>query len=419
MKIYLVGGAVRDKLLGKDVKDHDYVVVGATVNDLLTQGYKQVGADFPVFLHPETGDEYALARTERKSGSGYHGFTCDFSPSITLEEDLERRDLTINAMALDDNGQLVDPFNGQEDLNNKVFRHVGEAFREDPLRVLRVARFMARHAHEGWQVAPTTMDLMTDISQSGELRSLIPERIWKELSRALTEPTPSAFVSTLRECGALKDILPEVDQLFGVPQPEGHHPEIDAGIHTLMVMDQSAKLSDRLEVRFGSMVHDLGKGITPAEMLPRHINHEKEGVPLVEKLCNRLKTPSSIKKAGMIASEYHLKVHRAKDMKATSLVKMFNELSYRNKPEILEDLILTSEADARGRKGLEDRPYPQSEYLRSLAKASLNVDTKGIAAMRKGDGQKIKEDIYKASVSSVKVKMRELRFPRNENSMKP
>lgn len=419
MKVYLVGGAVRDQLLKKKVEDRDFVVVGASVEDLILKGYKQVGADFPVFLHPETGEEYALARTERKSGSGYHGFSCDFSPSVTLEDDLERRDLTINAMALSEDGELIDPFNGQQDLDNKVFRHVGEAFREDPLRVLRVARFMARHAHEGWSVHPSTLELMTQLSHSGELRSLTPERIWKELSRALLEPTPSAFIHTLRQCGGLKEILPEVDQLFGVPQPEAHHPEIDTGIHTLMVMEQAAQLSDRLEVRFGAMVHDLGKGITPEELLPKHHNHEEEGVPLVEALCKRLKTPSSVRKAGVVASQYHLKVHRAKEMKATSLVKMFNELGYRNKPEILEDLILTSEADARGRLGLEDRDYPQPDYLRVLAKASLQVDTKGIAMKCEGDGQKIREKIYQASVSSVKSKMRELKFPNQSNFPSP
>lgn len=409
MKIYLVGGAVRDQLMGKPVKDLDYVVVGADPVDLISQGYKQVGADFPVFLHPETGDEYALARTERKSGNGYHGFTCDFSPSVTLEEDLERRDLTVNAMALSNDGILIDPFNGHEDLKNKNFRHVGEAFREDPLRVLRVARFMARYEHEGWKVDPATLELMTQISQSGELKALTPERVWKELSRALLEPTPAAFIRTLKACDALKEVLPEVDALFGVPQPEEHHPEIDTGIHTLMVMEQAAKLSDKLEVRFGAMVHDLGKGLTPEDEWPRHFMHEERGIAVVESLCNRLKTPSTVKKAGMTASESHLKVHRAMECKATTLVKLFNQLSYRNKPEQLEELLLISEADSRGRTGLENREYPQADYLRQMAKASLEVDTKKIVEACNGDGLKIKERLYQASVSSVKQAMREYR----------
>lgn len=438
MDVYLVGGAVRDALLERPVEDRDYVVVGSTVEDLILKGFKQVGADFPVFLHPETGEEYALARTERKSGEGYHGFSCDFSPTVTLEDDLERRDLTVNAMAMNSSGDLIDPHNGYEDLKNKTYRHVGEAFREDPLRVLRVARFMARHAHEGWKVHSTTLDLMTQISRSGELSSLTAERVWKELSRALLEPTPSAFIQTLRDCEALQFILPEVDALFGVPQPELHHPEIDTGIHTMMVMDQAARLSDRLEVRFGAMVHDLGKALTPKNEWPKHLMHEQRGVPVVEELCDRLRAPATVKKAGMIASECHLKVHRALEMKATSLVRLFNDLSLKNKPELLEDLILISEADARGRTGLEDRDYPQANYLREMAKASLDVDTKAIvaaanteakeakkkaeAAQKKADqaggerpkkkpvqsvGEKIKAKIYQASVSSVKRKMGE------------
>lgn len=405
MEVYLVGGAVRDALLKKPVEDRDYVVVGASVEDLILKGFKQVGADFPVFLHPESGEEYALARTERKSGQGYHGFSCDFSPNVTLEEDLERRDLTVNAMALSSSGELIDPFNGHTDLENKTFRHVGEAFKEDPLRVLRVARFMARHAHEGWTVHQSTLDLMTQISRSGELKSLTPERVWKELSRALLEPTPSAFIGVLHACEALKDVLPEVDALFGVPQPELHHPEIDTGIHTMMVMDQAAKLSDRLEVRFGAMVHDLGKALTPKEEWPRHLNHEQRGISAVEELCDRLRTQSTVKKAGMIASECHLKVHKALELKATTLVKLFNQLGVKNKPELLEDLILISEADSRGRKGLESRNYPQADYLREMAKASQDIDVKAVVEQYKGDGEKIKEGLYRASVAAVKRKM--------------
>lgn len=411
MDVYLVGGAVRDALLGKSVEDRDYVVVGASPEDLILKGFKQVGADFPVFLHPEIGGEYALARTERKSGEGYHGFSCDFSPSVTLEEDLERRDLTVNAMAFTPNGDLIDPFGGADDLKSKVFRHVGDAFQEDPLRVLRVARFMARHAHEGWKVHEDTLALMTRIGQSGELQKLTPERVWKELSRALLEPTPSAFIGVLLCCDALKDVLPEVYALFGVPQPEEHHPEVDTGIHTMMVMDQAAKLSDRLEVRFGAMVHDLGKALTPKDELPRHLMHEERGIEAVRTLCNRLRTPSTVKTAGVIASKQHLKVHKALELKATTLVKLFNELSVKNKPDLLEDLILISEADSRGRKGLENRLYPQADYLREMAKASLDVDTAKIVAACGSDGEEIKQRLYQASVASVKKRMQEVRVP--------
>lgn len=304
---------------------------------------------------------------------------------------------------MDDDGNLVDPFGGLQDLENKVFRHATEAFQEDPLRVLRVARFMARHAHEGWTVHPDTMALMTRLSRSGELKMLTPERVWKELSRALLETTPSAFISTLRDCEGLVEILPEVDCLFGVRQPPEHHPEIDTGIHTLLVMDQAAKLSDKLEVRFGAMVHDLGKGITPEEMLPRHLGHELAGVPLVEKLCDRLKAPRAIRTAGVQASEYHLNIHRAFESKATTLVKMFSALSLKNKPEQLEHLLLISEADARGRTGLEHRPYPQADYVRHVAKGALAFDAGAVAKAYAYKPELIPSQIYNASVSAAKA----------------
>lgn len=418
MRTYLVGGAVRDKLLGRDSEDRDFVVVGATPEQMLAEGFKQVGADFPVFLHPETSEEYALARTERKSGKGYGGFICDFSPDITLEDDLARRDLTVNAMALDENGRLVDPYNGKSDLENKVFRHVSEAFREDPLRVLRVARFMARHAHEGWVVADETKQMMSDIADSGELVDLTAERVWKEMSRALMETTPSAFFNTLLLTGSLRWIFPEVDNLFGVPQPEQHHPEIDTGLHTMLVLDQAAAMSDRLTVRWGALVHDLGKGTTPRDEWPRHIAHEKRGVPLVEQASERLKVPTELKRIGRLASEFHLHVHRAKEMKAKRLVKLFNELDYRRRPETLHDLVTISEADSRGRTGLENRPYPQAEYLVDLASELLKVDQKEIA-MRLKDGKKIADEIYRESVRLVSARMKELKQelgPETENS---
>lgn len=407
MKTYLVGGAVRDKVLDRPVHDRDYVVVGSSVDEMILAGFKQVGADFPVFLHPQSGDEYALARTERKSGQGYHGFQVDFSPEVTLEEDLARRDLTVNAMAMDDEGQIIDPFNGLQDIKDKVYRHTSDAFQEDPLRVLRVARFMARHAHEGWIVHPRTLDLMTTICRSGEMKTLTTERVWKELSRALVEKTPSAFVQTLKDCEALKEVLPEVDCLFGVPQPEQHHPEIDTGIHTLLVMDQAAQLSDRLEVRFGAMVHDLGKGVSDKNMLPRHLGHEAAGIPLVKTLCDRLKAPNNVRSAGVHASEYHLHIHRAFDCKATTLVKMFNALSLKNKPHQLEDLVLIAEADARGRTGLEDRPYPQADYIRFVANESLKYDGKAIAQSCFDKPHQIPDKIYQASVAATKQGVRQ------------
>lgn len=401
-KIYLVGGAVRDRLLGRPVQDNDYVVVGSTPEEMIQAGYQQVGADFPVFLHPDTGEEYALARTERKTGDGYHGFEVHASPSVTLEEDLIRRDLTVNAMAMDAQGRVIDPYGGMADLELKVFRHTSEAFAEDPLRVLRVARLMARMSSEGWRVDPGTMALMTEISRSCELAWLTPERVWKELSRALVEKTPSAFISTLRECEGLSQVLPEVDALFGVPQTKEHHPEVDTGVHTLMVMDMSELMSDRLEVRFGAMVHDLGKAITPSENWPKHHKHEILGVDLVEALCDRLCIPNSVRAAGVLASEFHLHVHRAMELDPKTIVTLFDRLSIKNKPRQLADLLLVAEADARGRTGFENRRYPQADHLRDLAKHYLAVDARAIAARHAGDVPAIQEGLRRARVVAVK-----------------
>ncbi|MES2606417.1 MAG: multifunctional CCA addition/repair protein, partial [Pseudomonadota bacterium] len=365
MKIYRVGGAVRDKLLGLPHKDSDWVVVGATVEEMLQQGYTQVGRDFPVFLHPKSKEEHALARTERKSGSGYTGFVVNASPDVTLEEDLLRRDLTINAIA-DDHGTLIDPYGGQNDLEARILRHVSPAFAEDPLRVLRVARFAARFAHLGFTVAPETLALMRALVDAGELQHLIPERVWQEIHNALTSKSPQVFVQVLRDCGALPVLLPEMNALFGVPQPEFFHPEIDTGVHMLMVMEQAAKLSEETTVRFAAMVHDLGKGLTPATVLPSHTGHEESGVALIEQLCQRLRVPNEHRELAVIVSRHHTRCHKAMKHKAEDLVQTLESCDALRRPQRFEQFLLACEADARGRTGLERRPYPQAERLRSV-----------------------------------------------------
>ncbi|MDF2446219.1 MAG: 2, 3-cyclic nucleotide 2-phosphodiesterase [Moraxellaceae bacterium] len=372
MKIYLVGGAVRDRLLDRPVQERDWVVVGARPDDLLAQGFRAVGRDFPVFLHPVSGEEYALARTERKSGSGHTGFICDFSPDITLEEDLVRRDLTINAMAQDADGSIIDPHGGRRDLDLRLLRHVSDAFREDPLRVFRVARFAARYAPLGFTVATETMALMREMSASGELGHLTPERVWKETERALGEDRPDIYVQVLHDCGALACWMPEVDRLFGVPQRADYHPEIDTGVHILMTLRITATLSPEARVRFAALVHDLGKGVTPEEELPRHINHEARGVPLVRELCQRLKAPRAFEELGVLASRYHLDVHRAGDMRPSTLLKKLMEMDALRRPERFAEMLLCCEADARGRLGLDERPYPQREYWQ-CAQATLRA----------------------------------------------
>ena len=326
MQIYLVGGAVRDALLKINIKDKDWVVVGSTPEQLLDLGYSQVGADFPVFLHPKTKEEYALARTERKSGSGYQGFICDFSPNISLEDDLLRRDLTINAMAQKDDGSLVDPYNGQQDIKDKKLRHVSDAFSEDPLRVLRVARFAARFAHLGFTIADETLKLMRDIAASGELAHLTQERVWQETERALGESKPWVYFQVLRDCDALAIIFPELDRLFGVPQPEKHHPEIDCGIHTLMVLEQACKLTDDVNVRWASLLHDLGKGLTRESLLPSHHGHEQSGEQLVIELNQRLKTPNEFKDLSRLVCVWHTHVHRAFELNAKTILKFFSKI---------------------------------------------------------------------------------------------
>lgn len=373
MKVYLVGGAVRDALLNYPSSERDWVVVGARPEELLALGYQQVGKDFPVFLHPETKDEYALARTERKRGHGYTGFAVDCDPTVTLEQDLLRRDLTINAMARTSDGELIDPYGGQRDLAAKVLRHVSDAFVEDPLRVLRTARFAARYAHLGFTVAPETMALMADIVHQGELAYLPTERIWVELERALREPDPAVFVQVLRDCGALAALLPELDALFGVPQNAEHHPEIDTGVHTLMALQQAARLSPASDVRFAVLIHDLGKGTTPSAEWPRHIAHETRGLKLVTAVCKRLKTPVQHRELALKTSQYHTHCHRALELRGKTLLKLLVATDALRRPDRFEAFLLACEADARGRKGLQDQDYPQADYLRSALAVAQEV----------------------------------------------
>ncbi|MCK7599025.1 multifunctional CCA addition/repair protein [Microbulbifer sp. CAU 1566] len=371
MKTYLVGGAVRDRLLHRPVHERDWVVVGATEAEMLAQGFRPVGKDFPVFLHPQTSEEYALARTERKSGHGYGGFTVYASPDVTLEQDLERRDLTVNAMAETEDGEVIDPYQGRADLDARLLRHVSPAFSEDPLRILRVARFAARYAPLGFSVAPETMTLMRGMVDAGEVEHLVPERVWKEISRALTEPRPDIFIQVLRDCGALKVLLPEVDCLFGVPQPPLHHPEVDTGDHILRALRQAPA---DLPVRFAVLVHDLGKGITPEHVLPSHRGHEAAGLPLVKEVCQRLRVPNPITTLSLGVCEYHLHCHKAFELRPQTILKMLRALDALRRPERFEQFLESCEADARGRLGLEDREYPQVDYLRAARDSAANVD---------------------------------------------
>ena len=374
MHTYLVGGAVRDELLGYPFHEKDWVVVGATVDDMTNAGYQQVGKDFPVFLHPETKEEHALARTERKTAAGYKGFEVHATPDVTLEDDLVRRDLTINAIAKDETGEFIDPYNGIADIKNKILRHVSEAFTEDPVRILRIARFMARYAHLGFTVADETRQLMTKMVAAGEVDALVPERVWQEMQKALSEKTPTAFVNTLRDCGALKRIMPELDCLWGVPQPEEHHPEIDTGIHTMMVLEQACKLSDDPQVRFAALVHDLGKGTTPESEWPRHINHEARGADIVKEVCNRMRIPNEFRDLAERTARFHLHYHRALELKPATLVKTLEQLDAFRKPERFEKFLLAAEADARGRPGFENKEYQQGGYFRAALNAAENIN---------------------------------------------
>ncbi len=380
MEIYLVGGAVRDSLLNYPSSENDWVVVGATPEQMTDQGFKPVGQDFPVFIHPKSSEEYALARTERKSGRGYKGFEFYTSVDVSLEDDLIRRDLTINAMAQDNAGNIVDPFGGQQDLEKKLLRHVSNAFTEDPLRVLRVARFAARYHHLGFTIASETMDLMKSIVAEGEMAFLVAERVWKETSRALTERSPQVFIQVLRDCGALKALLPEIDSLFGVPQRADYHPEIDTGTHTLMALEQSVKLSDCSAVRFSVLVHDLGKALTPETVLPSHRGHEKSGLPLVKALCDRLTVPNSHRQLAMAVTEYHLHSHKAKELKPATILKLFQNIGALRDDRRLSDFLYCCEADARGRTGFEDITYHARDYLIAALHSLKKVDISDLVA---------------------------------------
>ncbi|MEQ8660689.1 MAG: multifunctional CCA addition/repair protein, partial [Gammaproteobacteria bacterium] len=373
---YAVGGAVRDGLLGRPVKDHDWVVVGASEQALTALGYRKVGADFPVFLHPQTNEEYALARTERKSGHGYKGFVTS-AEGVTLEEDLARRDFTINAMARDAAGNLIDPYDGARDLAAGVLRHVTAAFAEDPLRILRGARFAARFDFE---IAPETLALMRAMVAAGELATLAPERVWQELARALDEPWPQRFVTVLRACGALAALFPEIDCLFGVPQPARHHPEIDTGEHVLLALAQAARWQAPQTVRFAVLVHDLGKGVTPLEELPSHRGHDVRGVALIEALCARIRAPREHRELACLVSKLHIRAHRALEMKASALLRFLDEADALRRRERFEQLLLACAIDATGRTGFSERPYPQAERLRRAADVAATVDARAIAA---------------------------------------
>ena len=402
-KIYCVGGAVRDKLLGLPVQDHDWVVVGSTPEQMEAQGFKPVGSDFPVFLHPKTHEEYALARTERKVAQGYKGFTVYASPDVTLEQDLLRRDFTVNAIAQDADGNLTDPYGGQADLKAGVLRHVSAAFAEDPVRILRAARFVARF---GFTIAPETLTLMRAMVDNGEVDALVAERVWQELARGLMEKYPSRFFTTLRECGALKKILPEVDALFGIPQPAHYHPEIDCGIHTLMVVDDAAKCGHTLEVRFAALTHDLGKATTPEDTLPRHIGHEQRSVDLLKKMSERLRVPSDCRDLGLLVAQYHSHVHKARDLRPDTIVKVFDSCDLWRKPERFKLILQACESDAHGRTGHEHDDYPQSAYLQRCAQAAQAVNS-GEIARACDDKNLIPEKIREARIVAVEQVIKE------------
>ena len=399
MRVYLVGGAVRDEQLGLPVTERDWCVVGATPVEMRNAGYRQVGKDFPVFLHPDTGEEYALARTERKTAAGYHGFEFHTDPGVTIEDDLGRRDLTINAIAKDDQGNVVDPHGGLSDIRDRVLRHVSDAFVEDPVRVLRVARFAARFSSLGFDIAPETMSLMRSMTDNGEIDALVPDRVWKETELALLGRDSRVYFETLRECGALAVLFPELDRLFGIPQPVQWHPEVDTGVHVMMVLDQAEKLTPDLEVRFAALVHDLGKGTTRKHALPSHPGHEKRGVKLIRQLAERLPVPNACRDLGALVSEYHTHCHRAFELRASTILRMLEATDAFRRPRRFEQFLLACEADARGRKGLEDRDYAQAELLRGAFGAAGAVDAAAIASQH--EGKKIGEAIRRERLAAV------------------
>lgn len=401
MEIYLVGGAVRDRLLARPVKERDWVVVGATPEELVAQGFRPVGKDFPVFLHPQTNEEYALARTERKTAPGYRGFAIHAHPGVTLDQDLCRRDLTINALAEDADGNVIDFYGGLDDLKQKILRHVSPAFAEDPVRVLRVARFAARFKSLGFRVAEETLTLMRHIVENGEIDALVPERVWQELTKALGEETPAEFFEVLRTCGALAALFPEIDRLWGVPQPKDFHPEIDAGVHTMMVLTAAARLSADAVVRFAALTHDLGKGVTPQHAWPKHHGHEELGAELVDKLCERFKAPKSYRELARLVACYHLRCHRAAELRATTLLKILEGLDAFRRTGRFERFLLACEADYRGRSGCENKPYPQADIFRSAKQAATAVELQPLldAGLQ---GSVLADALYHERVGAIK-----------------
>lgn len=401
IQYYLVGGAVRDRLLGLPIKDRDWVVTGASPEQMQALGFRPVGKDFPVFLHPETHEEYALARTERKTARGYHGFEFYTDPSTSLIADLQRRDLTINALAETMEGELIDPYGGQADLEQRILRHVSSAFAEDPVRILRVARFHARYARYGFRIAPETLDLMRAMVAAGEVDSLVPERVWQEFEAALQEPNPEYFIQTLRACGALTSLFPEIDRLFGVPQPAQHHPEIDTGIHTLMVLQRAAQLSLASTVRFAALTHDLGKGLTPAEILPSHHGHEERSFKLVGELCQRYRIPKHFQHLAELTARYHTHIHRAFEQQAKTCLNVLEACDAFRRPTRFEDLLIACQADSQGRTGFENRPYPQADFFRALLLACQAVDVQAIIQLGY-QGEQIRKCLYQHRLDATK-----------------
>lgn len=399
MQVYLVGGAVRDELLGIPVRERDWCVVGATPEQMIAEGFKPVGKDFPVFLHPETNEEYALARTERKTARGYHGFAFNTSPDVSIEDDLERRDLTINAIAKDGDGNLVDPHGGARDIENRVLRHISGAFVEDPVRILRAAKFRARLDASGFRIADETMAMMRDIVDAGEADALVSDRVWKETEEALAGPSPRLYFETLRECGALRAVLPEIDALYGVPQPAEWHPEIDTGLHTMMALEQVTKLSDAVDARFAVLVHDLGKATTRQSDLPKHPGHELRGVKLIRRLAERMPVPGGCRDLAVLVAEFHTHCHRASELRDATMLKVIERTDAFRRPERFERFLLACEADARGRKGLEDRDYPQADLFRIAFRAANGVDAGAIAAQHSGTA--IRDEIREARTAAI------------------
>ena len=401
MQIYLVGGAVRDQLLGLPVKERDWVVVGATPQQMLDKGYRQVGKDFPVFLHPKTQDEYALARTERKTGPGYKGFSCYAAPDVTLEDDLLRRDLTINAMAQDKQGNIIDPYGGRQDIEKRLLRHVSPAFAEDPVRILRIARFAARYAPSGFTVAEETLQLMQKMVRAGEVNALVIERVWQELQKVLTEKQPQRFFEELRACGALKILFPEIDNLFGVPAPPQWHPEVDTGIHTLLVLKRAAQLSQEGMVRFAALVHDLGKGLTAPHLWPKHHGHDEMGVAPIKNLCRRYRAPKDYQELAVLVSRYHTLCHKVFEIKPSTVLKLLEQLDAYRRPQRFQGFLLACQADAQGRTGFEQKPYPQANYLLTLYRQTATITAEKFIAQGL-QGLAIKQALYRERLRAIK-----------------